>query len=496
MEYGAKIMHPNKHDSVLPYCCANLPAPTKVTSEAFQNHSNINPQFYTITHPSHHAFAGKYSATLKLLAVFVSIIFLLSSICNAQTRKQTAAGTAGIRQKQDELSQIKDQITSLENELRLKSIKERQSYNVLDNYNRQSFLLHSLIDKLKAEEQIKEQGILKTQNNIYELKKEVKGLKENYAKYIIAIYKHGKIDEWASVLDAASFEQALLRYKYLKKFSEQRERDLSKLRSKEEDLITAKNSLIKERDEKSALAEEKSGEENNLEVKRVERKRILSAIKNDKAALRSEIDAKRNAEIKIQNIITKLIAEEEARRKAEAEAKRLARLKSHSISKAYTEKSNTEESAPLEEKPYDVNLSTAGFSSFAALKGRMNWPVSRGRVVRNFGENRNEKLNTVTLNYGIDIKTAADADVHAVADGVVSVIDWLPGYGSVLILTHKGDYRTVYSHLSDIFVKEGDRVKAGAVLGKVGESLEGNILHFEIWNQRNKQNPESWLARK
>jgi len=429
-----------------------------------------------------------------ILLIIFTIVLFSTSLLTAQSKRKNIIVTKGIKQKQNELSKIKDQITALENELGLKTAKEKESYNVLDNYNRQSFLLHKLIDRLKAEEQEKGQEIIQTQGKISELKREIREIKNNYAKYVVAIYKHGKIDEWASLLDAASFEQALLRYKYLRKFSEQRERDIAKLQNKKEDLITAKNSLIKEKEEKSELAGEKTGEENNLEVKRTERKKILAVLRHDKTAIKNEIDAKRGAEIKIQNIITKLIAEDEARRKAETE--RLAKLKSGKITRTYASKDKAEENAPLEEKPYDVDLSTAGFSSFAALKGRLNWPVSRGRIVRDFGENRNPKLNTVTLNYGIDIKTTADADVHAVADGVVSAIDWLPGYGSVLILTHKGDYRTVYSHLSDIYVKEGDRVKMGGVIGKVGESIEGNILHFEIWNSRNKQNPENWLARK
>ncbi len=452
-------------------------------------------KFYLLLHSLRSVLILPVYAT-KISILALSLIFIYSVFCSAQTTKQPAGGTVKIKLKQGELAQIKDQIAELESELKQKSAREKESFAVLDNYNRQSFLLHNLINKLKAEERLKEQQISQTQKNILDLKGEVKELRGNYAKYVVAIYKHGKVDEWASILDAASFEQALLRYKYLRKFSEQRERDITRLKEKENDLTAAKNSLVKEKEEKSDLAAEKTDEENNLDVKRTARKKILSVIKNDKAALRSEIEAKRNAEIKIQNIIDKLIAEEEARRKAEAEAIRLAKLKSKTIPKNVSSTKTVEESTPLEEKPYDVNLSTAGFSSFAALKGRLNWPVSRGRVVKDFGENRNEKLNTVTLNYGIDIKTTPEADVHAVAEGVVSIIDWLPGYGSVLILTHKGDYRTVYSHLSDIYVKEGDRVKAGTVIGKVGESLEGNILHFEIWNSRTKQNPESWLARK
>ena len=141
-------------------------------------------------------------------------------------------------------------------------------------------------------------------------------------------------------------------------------------------------------------------------------------------------------------------------------------------------------------------MSTSEFSNFSSLKGRLNWPVNKGTIVKRFGENRNSKLNTVTLNYGVDIKTQPDEKVIAVAEGVVSAIDWLPGYGSVIIITHKGDFRTVYSHLSDIYVKEGDKVNLGTALGKVGESIEGNVLHFEIWNSRDKQNPEIWLAKR
>ena len=82
------------------------------------------------------------------------------------------------------------------------------------------------------------------------------------------------------------------------------------------------------------------------------------------------------------------------------------------------------------------------------------------------------------------------------AEGIVSAIDWVPGYGSVLIVTHRDEYRTVYGHVTDLKVREGDKVTPGKILGSVNESLEGKILHFEIWNERNYQNPEQWLARK
>ena len=130
------------------------------------------------------------------------------------------------------------------------------------------------------------------------------------------------------------------------------------------------------------------------------------------------------------------------------------------------------------------------------MKGKLAWPVKGGKIIRKFGENRNQKLNTVTLNYGVDIKAFGDLSVKCVASGVVSVIDYIPGYGSVIIVTHKGDYRTVYSHLSEIYINEGDKVISGSLSAKIGESLDGNILHFELWNSRKNQNPELWFAKR
>ncbi len=397
-----------------------------------------------------------------------------------------------IKNKKNELDNLKNEISTLENQLKLKNAKEIENYDALDNYNHQSFLLHRIINALINEDEQKTNEIKETESNIQQLSDEIQALKRNYAKYLIATYKRGPINEWESVLNSKSFEQAILRYKYLQKFSKQRIKDIASLKSKQNELINEKAILENERKEKEQLAIQKQSEEDELNQKRIVRKKILNSIRHDKEFLKSEIAAKKNAEIKIQNLISRLIEEETKRR-----AEELALLKSK---KAFNTnpslKKMNAESSDENLKSYSIDLSTSGFSSFSSLKGRLNWPVEQGRIIKEFGENRNEKLNTVTLNYGIDIKTNPEEEVRSVADGVVSAIDWIPGYGSIIIITHKGDYRTVYSHLANIFVKEGDKVKLGTTIGKVGESLEGNILHFEIWNQRNKQNPEIWLARK
>jgi murein hydrolase activator len=104
-------------------------------------------------------------------------------------------------------------------------------------------------------------------------------------------------------------------------------------------------------------------------------------------------------------------------------------------------------------------------------------------------------LKTVTQNTGIDIAARPGSAVSAVADGEVATIWWLPSYGNLVILNHYNGYRTVYAHLAEIRVIEGEKVKEGDFIGASGEALEGPRLHFEVWKEREKQNPELWLGR-
>ena len=424
------------------------------------------------------------------IIISISLLFILTASAAAQENGQ-------ISRKRGELSQIKKEITSLESQIQKKTTKEKETYAVLDNYNKQSYLLNKLINRLKTEEEIKQREINKSTRSIKATEKEIAQLKRNYAKYVVAVYKFGPADEWASILDSKSFEQALLRYKYLQKFSESRQRDLKKLKDKTQQLIALKAKLESERKEKEELASQKEDEQAGLKVKQAEKKKILNAIRHDKASMKQELLAKKSAEKGIQDLITKLIEEEKKRKEAERLA-RLARERKKKQAQLASKSNTAIKNSGTEEdlNTYDLNLSTEHMASFSALKGKLNWPVSKGKIIRKFGENKNQQLNTVTLNYGVDVKTEPDAQVRAVAEGVVSVIDWLPGYGSVVIVTHKDDYRTVFSHLAEIYVREGDKVKLGTPIGKVGESLEGYVLHFEIWNSRNKQDPENWLFAK
>jgi septal ring factor EnvC (AmiA/AmiB activator) len=401
---------------------------------------------------------------VKIIVSQIFLFLILSTVLIAQSNEE-------IEQQNQALQNLRSEITSLQKKLNELSTKEKRSLQALQNINQQNVLLSQLISKLRKEERQKELEINRLTSEISSLEEEMEKLREDYSRYVVWLYKNRKGSFLKFLLNAESINQALIRYKYLNYITDEKEEILTQLKNKKEQLENLITKRENERKEKERLVVEKQQEQESLEEKISEREAIIAELKTDQNSLIKEIEEKRIAETQIKNLIAKLIEEERARQ----EAIRLARMNNEKVKYDYS---------------YD------DFENFASLEGVLNWPVKSGRIIRNFGENRNEKLNTVTLNYGVDIGTAKGEPVNAVAEGIISAIEWIPGYGSVIIITHKNNFRTVYGHLSEISVNEGDQVKGGTKLGHVTESLEGNILHFEIWNERNYQNPEVWLVRK
>lgn len=412
-----------------------------------------------------------------LLKSFLIFFILFSDLSFSQSND--------IEKSKQELSKIKEEITRLEKELAQKTKKEKKSLSALDNISKQNFLVNKMLVDLRTEEKQKQDQINIQIKTIEEIEREIKTLQSNYAKYVTSTYKNGSYSDWESLLNAASFQQAVIRIEYLKRFAASRKNDLIKFEKNKSDLIAAKQKLQIELEAQHKITLQKESEEKTLKQKITEEKKILNEIKKDKKLLANSVNEKRKSEKKIRDLIVKLVEEAERKRKAEEELKRKEML-------ASTETKTKKEIIQTE---YDVNLSTTSLGSFAEMKGKLNWPISKGKVVRGFGESLNPKLKTLTVNYGIDIRASGDLSVKSVGEGVVSAVEWLPGYGTVLIMSHKGNFRTVYGHLSEVFVKEGDKINTGGLIGKVSEGVDGNILHFELWNGRQNVDPLTWLKK-
>lgn len=432
-----------------------------------------------------------------MVRYFIFFILLILTYLSNQDKFILAQGKDSIKVKNKELEQIKKEITALEQELSNKSQKEKETLKFLENINRQNLLIKKLINNLIAEENQISQQIKNTEEKIAELENKISLLKEKYSRYIVWIYKNRGNSTLRFLLSSNSFNNMLKRYRYLKYISEQNEKDLRLLSENKNKLTELKNQLQQEIKQKEILVSQKLEEQNLLSAKQLQRRELIASLRKDKKNIIAEIESKRKSEIEIKNLIARLVEKERVEKARMLELANRQKSEKSTLTKIDESKGKANKStAKSNNKLIEPIFNYDKLENFARLKGKMIWPVKNGRIVRKFGENKNEKLNTVTLNYGVDISTKNKQEIFAVAEGIVSAIEWIPGFGSVVIITHSGQYRTVYGHVTDITVKEGDIVKANFVIGKVNESLEGSILHFEIWNERTYQNPEIWLAKR
>lgn len=131
---------------------------------------------------------------------------------------------------------------------------------------------------------------------------------------------------------------------------------------------------------------------------------------------------------------------------------------------------------------------------FGELRGRLPWPTD-GRIVSAFGPQVHPRFGTTTFRNGVDIEAAGGIDVAAVYAGHVVYTGWFKGYGNLIILDHGHDYFTLYAHVGEILVKEGDDVRQTQRIATVGDtgSLGGPRLYFEVRYQGKPQDPEQWL---
>jgi len=132
---------------------------------------------------------------------------------------------------------------------------------------------------------------------------------------------------------------------------------------------------------------------------------------------------------------------------------------------------------------------------FAELAGRLLPPIPKLIISQPFGPSRHPKLGTTTINPGVDFKAQHGEKVQAVANGQVTRVAWLRGFGNTIIIAHGQGYYTVYSKLAQVYPGEGQVVKAGQILGQVADGGASSEFHFEVWSKREKQDPMKWLKR-
>jgi murein DD-endopeptidase MepM/ murein hydrolase activator NlpD len=123
------------------------------------------------------------------------------------------------------------------------------------------------------------------------------------------------------------------------------------------------------------------------------------------------------------------------------------------------------------------------------------YPVAGGYVGSGFGTRTDPISGGVEHHLGIDFDAPSGSAIHAVADGVVTFVGQRSGYGNVVEIDHGNGYMTRYAHNRKNVVRVGERVHAGQVIARVGQTgrATGPHCHFEVWLHGRAVNPITYV---
>jgi septal ring factor EnvC (AmiA/AmiB activator) len=325
------------------------------------------------------------------------------------------------------------------------------------------------------------------------------------------------------------------RFDFLKQYTSNRKGQAKKIFETRQDLMSKKQQVIFKKNEEKKVLVVKEKEKVKLEVMKTKEAKVVTVLTQQEKKLKIELERKKLAIRKLDNLIAGIVQREiqksmerERRLRMAAQAKKLevnkpdlpkSKLeedlvkkfekpsdKLEEVSKSASKKESVKEktaaketiSEPvLEKNTYYMNADESKLAvSFAALRGRMPFPVPSGFISDRFGVHKHPILKGVMINNnGIDIQTSSGAAVHTVYDGIVQSVVNIPGINTVVAVQH-GDYFTVYSKLDNVSVSTGQRVRTGQRIGTVASDEDGTAeINFQVWKNTVRQNPESWLKR-
>lgn len=132
----------------------------------------------------------------------------------------------------------------------------------------------------------------------------------------------------------------------------------------------------------------------------------------------------------------------------------------------------------------------------AAAKAPFAQPVTANvRFTSGFGNRRDPITGRSRMHSGVDFAGPRGTAILATADGVVKKAGWQGGYGNTVVIQHAFGIETLYAHLSQISVKEGQRVSRGDRIGGMGTTgrSTGVHLHYEVHLGGSPVNPMTYI---
>lgn len=381
---------------------------------------------------------------MKRLSITL-IVCLLATTAFAQSSKQSSKEKLEkeIELLDKKLKENENKSSSAQKSLKLASRKVSASKKLVEESNKEIKAIDSKVSEKEGEIQLLDTRI------------------DTLSLYFNRLVRNAYINRDGRVwfmylLSSDNLSQGLKRFGYFRSLSGKMNSLARNLKEAKAALEVEKNELINLRRQAESIRNSQQQQLNKLKAAENQSRKLVNQLSRNKAKYQKELAAKKRQIEALNRELNKMIGQKTGKNA----------------------------------KPVDTKLS----GEFSANKGKLPWPVSNGSVVETFGQHYHPVYKSVKLpfNNGINIATAAGAEVKSVFNGEVKQVIVMPGYNQCVLVQH-GEYFTFYCKLGSVRVKAGEKVKTGQVLGKV-EAIGGETeLHFQLWEGRSPKDPELWL---
>lgn len=387
---------------------------------------------------------------MKKIITYICLFITLSA--SAQTMKD-------LQKQQQELEKEMAQTNKM---LQQTKKNEKSTLNKLNLITQNLQTQRELINNLNSEITVIDTEITGISRKCDTLLNEQQALKKDYANLVReSHYNQMQQSPLLFLFSANNFQQLVRRARYLQEFAKYRQQQIERLASIHEELQTQNDRLQQLRSDKQTTLNTRKRQQDSYARDERKQKQMLNDLKKKE----KDLTAKQQQQQKKKDELNKKI-DELVRQQTQA-------------------KKNLTKEQQL------IN------GNFEANKGKLPWPVEKGFISGQFGRHQHPVYEHVTIdNKGIYIQTTAGSYARSIYEGEVTSC-FKTGNTYAVIIQH-GNYRTVYSGLSSLLVKQGDKVKTKQNIGTIySDADEDNKteLYFQIYNGSFIQNPTLWITK-
>jgi len=449
------------------------------------------------------------------LRIFVTVISLMTLVFTTQAQS--------VKDLEAQRKQTLQRLETTNKMLNETKNSKRSTLNKLTIIKKNITERKVLIQNISTEIGQLDVQIVQLDNEKSKLESQLQSLKSDYAKLVQEAHINQNLyAKIMFVLSAKTFDQSYRRLRYLQEYSDYRKEQVREIEDIKTRIIHKNDSLVVHKTTKVKVVQQKETEAQKLSKDEKNEKVLLTDLQKKEKSLRADVKIQQRKANELNNKIERIIANEirksearhlaaekkrmaaenAARNTARNNARNAAKNEPKSVARNKTSHTAKPESDTANDHSPSVSVLTREESqvsgNFGRNIGRLPWPTSNGFISGHFGIHEHPILKHVTTNNkGVYIQTPAGSNARAVFEGVVTQRFSIPGSNNAVIIQH-GNYRTVYANLTQIFVREGEHVSAKQAIGKIytdDENGNKTELYFQVWKDKNLQNPESWIAR-